>query len=152
MDVVRQRIEELADRGVFRGWSELPERRGKARYRFRWLLGAEFDLVVDPARNELLVRNFLPGIENRSFIDSDLRRFVATRSDAVLPAHRRLDPDRVSVTYTNRKQNISLIMRVLSGDEEYPIKALLGLLNDLFSHLQLYHFDYLVSHFGMPDE
>ena len=142
---------ELADRGVFQGWSE-SSARGRTSFRFRWLLGHEFNLVADPEKGELVLRDLLPGVEHRSFIDSDLRRFVANRIDPALPPHRRLDADRVTVTYTNRRQNVSLVMRVLAADYEYASRALLGLANDLFTHLQLNHVDYLVRSFGLPEE
>jgi hypothetical protein len=152
VDGVRQRIKALADRGVLQGWSESAERRGRTSYRFRWLLGAEFNLVADPAKGELVVRNLLPAIRHRSFIDSDLRRFVAALSDSALPAHRRVDGARVSLTYANRKQHVSLIMRIGPGDDSYAAEVLFRLLNDLFSYLQLNHYDYLVANFGLPDE
>ena len=152
-DVIRQRIGDLSDRGVFRGWSEeAGGRSAKTTFRFRWLLDNEFVLIVDPTKQELTAKNLLPSIENRSFIDSDLRRFIAARTDAKLPAHRRLISDFVRLTYTNRKQNVSLVMKSEADQHEYAIKALLGTLNDLFAYLHLNHIDYLHRHFGVPEE
>lgn len=149
---MRHRVQSLAERGVFQGWRESAERQGRTTFRFRWLLGHEFVLGADPIKRELTAKDLLPGIENRSFIDADLRRFVATRSAAGLPTHRRLDPDRVALTYRNRGGKASLVMQVLSGDDEYPVTALLGQINELFSHLQLNHIDYLQRAFGVPEE
>ena len=98
----------------------------------------------------------MPEIENHSFLDSDLRTFVGDRSNPKLPLHRRLDPDRAVLSYTNRKQNgkqhVSLMMRVREDEYGYALKMLLSTVNDLFTHLHLYHIDYLQQNFGVPEE
>ena len=152
VDVVRQRLRGYANQGVFQGLSESRGRLGKTTFSFRWLLGHDFSLVLDPKKGELVAKNLLPSIENHSFIDSDLRRFVANRIDTKLPRHRRLDADLVTLTYTNRKQSVSLVMRADENQTEYAIKALLRTLNDLFAYLPLYHIDYLHRNFAVPEE
>ena len=149
---IRRKMEKYAKQGVFQGMIEEPGRRGKTTFHFRWLLGVEFLLVLDPDKKELIVKNLLPAIQNRSFIDSDLRRFIAGRTDASLPAHRRLDTGLVTLVYRNRKQHVSLVMQSRGAHYEYAIKALLGTLNDLFSYLHLYHIDYLHRNFAVPEE
>jgi hypothetical protein len=151
-DVVRERIKHYSDQGVFQGYLETDAGRGKTLFAFRWLLGQEFSLVLDPAKQQLVMRNLLPCVENRSFIDSDLRLFVANRSALTLPKHRRLDIDRVSLSYTNRKQNVSLIMLTPGKHYEYAVKSLLDTLNELFTYLHLYHIDYLQQNFGVAEE
>ncbi len=152
VDVVRQRLRGYANQGVFQGLSESRGRLGKTIFSFRWLLGHDFSLVLDPKKGELVVKNLLPSIENHSFIDSDLRRFIANRTDTKLPRHRRLDADLVTLTYTNRKRSVSLVMRADEHQTEYAIKALLRTLNDLFAYLHLYHIDYLHRNFAVPEE
>ena len=152
VDVIRKRLRDYADRGVFQGWSETDGRLGKKTFRFRWLLGSEFRVVVDPKKHELVAKNLLPAIDNRSFIDSDLRRFIADRTDTKLPAHRRIDTKLITISYTNRKQNVSLVVQTQENQYEYAIKTLLSTLNDLFAYLHLYHIDYLHRNFGVPEE
>lgn len=151
-EIVRKRLKKYSDQGVFQGLREIDGRSGRTTFSFRWLLGNEFSFVVDPKKQEIVARDLLPAIDNHSFIDRDLRRFVGGRTDLGLPEHRRLDADRVSLTYRNRKQIVSLVMRVREGQNDYAIRALLGALNDLFSHLHLYHIDYLQRNFGVPEE
>ena len=151
VDVVRERVQGLAKRGVFNGWAEATQR-GKTVFRFRWLLGAEFQLIVDPKKHEIIVRDVLPGIEHRSFIDTDLRAFVAGRNDRALPPHRRLDKRLGSLAYVNRQQRVSLIMRIRPRGYEPGIKSLFTILNDLFAHLHMHHIDYLHKNFGVPEE
>ena len=152
VDITRKRLRSYSDRGVFQGFGETDGRSGKTIFRFRWLLGNQFCLVLDPEKKELVVKDLLPSIDNRSFIDSDLRRFVACRTDTKLPAHRRLDPDVATLSYTNRKKSVSLVMRVQEDQYEQALKTLLGVLNDLFAYLHLYHIDYLHRNFAVPEE
>ena len=152
VDVIRQRLKTYAEQGVFQGLSETTGRQGKTTFNFVWLLGNEFSLVIDPEKHEIVAKNLLPAIANRSFIDKDLRQYIAGRTDHKLPAHRRLNTDFVTLTYTNRKQNVSLVMRADKEQYKYAIKALLGTLNDLFAYLNLYHIDYLHRNFGVPEE
>ena len=156
IDVIRQSLQHYSDRGVFQGFAEIQGRGDKTVFSFRWLLGSEFSLVLDLKKSELVVKNLLPDIANYSFIDADLRKFVGDRSNSKLPLHRRLDPARAMLSYTNRKQNgeqnVSLVMRVGEGEYGYALKMLLSALNDLFTHLHLYHIDYLQRKFGVPEE
>jgi hypothetical protein len=98
------------------------------------------------------VRNVLPAIEHRSFLDSDLRLFVAGCADESRPQHRRVDPNRGVLSYRNRKSSASLVLEVADGDTEYALKALFTVLNDLFAHLHLNHIDYLHRNFAVPEE
>lgn len=152
VDIVRQRIKHYSDRGVFQGYVESDLARGKTVFTFRWLLGHEYSLVLDPLKQQLVMKNLLPCIDNRSFMDSDLRRFASNRFDPSLPKHRRLDKNRVSLSYTNRKRSVSLIMSTPGKHYEYAVNSLLVTLNDLFSYLHLYHIDYLQRSFGVAEE
>jgi hypothetical protein len=152
LNLVRDRLKHYVDRGVLGGMSERRDRRAGALFSFRWLLGREFSLAVDPKRRRLTAKNLLPGVEYRSFMDSDLRRFIAHRSEEALPSHRRIDPDRATLSYTNRKQQVSLVLQVEADQYEYAVKVLLGTINDLFAHLHLNHIDYLHRQFGLPEE
>lgn len=151
-EVVGRRLKAYSDRGVFQGWRETCGRSDTTVFRFRWLLGSEFSLIVDPGKHQIVVKDLLPAVVYRSFMDSDLRRFVADRTDSRHPPHRRVASDVVRLTYTNRKQSVSLVAEVEENQYETAIKAVLTLLNDLFAHLNLYHIDYLHRNFGVPEE
>ena len=152
VDVVRHQLKHYLDTGVFMSLSEAEGRSGKKTFRFRWLLNREFALTVDPNKARLVADSLLPEVENRSFIDKDLRRFIAGRAMAELPRHRRVDPAAAALGYTNRKGAVSLHLQVLDGRVEYGLKALLRTINELFSYLQLSHIDYLHRNFGLPEE
>ena len=149
---IRKRVQTLHERGVFQAPVEEAGRAGKRVFRFRWLLGTEFVLECDPAKRRLKIRDLLPFVEKRSFLDDDLRRFVAGRTDKSLPAHRRVDPKRAELAYTNHRQSVSLIMNVHDGQYAYAVTALLKVANQLFAHLRLHHIGFLHRHFGLREE
>lgn len=150
--LVRDRLKGLADRGVLRGVLERPGSRGKVAFRIGWLYGRDYGIEVDSEKRHIVFRNMLPAVVYRSYLDSDLRRFVARRSDAKLPLHRRVDSEKAMLRYTNRKAVASLAIQSVDGDTAYAITALLNTAKDLFSYLQLYHIEYLHRQFGLPEE
>ncbi|MDA1073354.1 MAG: hypothetical protein O3A63_01155 [Proteobacteria bacterium] len=149
-EIIRRRLRRLFERGIFQGFHEAASRHGKIQFRFRWLLSHDFVLVLDQKRHKLIASDLLPAIAYRSFIDTDLRRFVAQRFDPKRPVHRRLDTKLITLSLNNRKQSVSLVMS--TRQYEYAINSMLGVLNDLFAHLHLYHIDYLHQNFGLPEE
>ncbi|MEM7080450.1 MAG: hypothetical protein AAF513_17670 [Pseudomonadota bacterium] len=140
-----------AERGVFDGCVETSQR-GRHAFRFRWLLGHQFCCVVDEARGALTLKDLLPEVPTRGFMDQDLRRFIKARGAADLPEHRRLDSSVGVLMYRNRQAQVSLGLRLASGPSARATKRLLGVCNDLFAHLHLYHIDYLHREFGLPEE
>ena len=89
---VRARLQEYAERGVFRGLAERPARRGRHEFTFRWLAPSPFTLSYDSASGTLAFRDLLPNVPARSPLAGALRRFVRGRTAAELPPHRRVDP------------------------------------------------------------
>ena len=143
---------QYTSRGVFAGMSESARRGGRTRFVFKWLLDQEFVLDVVSDNNQLMCVDVLPHIVNRSFLDQAVRAYIKSRSQPDLPEHRRIDLSKVSIAYRNRKGSGTLIMQVAEGETAYALKAMLRLMNDLFSWLHLYHIDYLHQHFGVPQE
>lgn len=152
IDSVRSKLKSYSDRGVFRGFSETEGRTGKTVFKFTWLLDRGFALLCDPKKHTLTLRNLLPHIPNRSDMDQDLRAFVAGRTSDDLPAHRRVDPKRADLSYTNRKENVSLTLTVKKNQYSYGVAKLLNTTNELFGHLHMAHIPYLWKHFEVPEE
>ncbi|NKB96936.1 MAG: hypothetical protein GKR90_00330 [Pseudomonadales bacterium] len=151
-DYIRSRLKHYAERGTFSGVRELPIRGNKHAFNFQWLLGAEFSLLWDPSRRELLFENLLPKLSYPSFLDREIRRFTHERSTSELPEHRRVDPGKASVRYSNRKGDGQIAVKLSNGDAVYGLKAALTFVNDLFAWLHMYHIDYLHREFGVPEE
>jgi len=149
INIFRQRIQNLVDRGVFSGCEESVDRSGKMVMRFHWLLGREFLLEFDAKRQLITAKNMLPAIKYRSPIDNALRKFIAGHE---LPEHRRIDHDKSTLSYTNRKQSVSLVMRVYDDHLLYGIGALLNIINEIFKQIGLCHTHYLHQQLGVPEE
>ena len=151
-DYIRIRLKHYAERGIFAGVREHSARHQKFGYSFQWLLGAELSLVWDNSKREILFADLLPKVDYPSFLDREIRRFTAERSSGELPDHRRIDPEKASIRYSNRGGDGQIVMRLTEGDAVYGLKATLTFVNDLFSWLHLYHINYLHREFGVPEE
>ncbi len=151
-NLIRNRLRGLGERGVLRSFAELPEKSGKLAFRFRWLHGAEFTLEAVPDKKSLVMAAVLPSVQNRSFMDTDLRKFIKNCSSDALLDHRRVDAEKATLSYKNQRGNVSLNMRVLDDDFAYAVTKILNVTNELFKYIQLYHIEYLYQYFGLPEE
>jgi hypothetical protein len=148
-------LQQYADRGVFRGLGITKRTGGRYEYVFTWLMRRPFTLTYDPARRLFTFNDLFPGVEPRSRIAAVLRRLVAERSTRSVPAHKRLDTRKVRAACAVRRGRFALTMRVISKgakDEEYAVRHLLNLVNEMFLALQETYPDYLIAHFGLSSE
>ncbi|MFP6584350.1 MAG: hypothetical protein VCD00_17585 [Candidatus Hydrogenedentota bacterium] len=149
---VRKKLQNYADRGVFRAYAEVKRSPSKTEFQFVWLEDARFNLIVDHEKGTMQLKNLLPDVTSHDFLDSDLRDFIKSRSDKSLPAHRRLDPKRGTLAYTNRKSAVSLTLTVHKNQYAYATTKILNITNELFAHLHLHHPPYLWANFDVPEE
>jgi len=152
IDIIREKLKSYSNRGVFHGFSESDGRMGKTIFKFTWLLDHGFVMECDPKKHTLTLKNLLPHVSNRSDMDQDLRAFVQARNSDDLPAHRRVDPKRADLVYTNRKEQVSLTLSVKKNQYSYGVTKLLNTTNELFGHLNMVHIPYLWKHFEVPEE
>ena len=152
LTIVQKKLQGYADRGIFRSFDTGKTKGSKTEFRFVWLEDTTFTVVCDHEKNTLQLKNLLPEIESHSFIDDALRKYISERSDESLPAHRRVDSKRATLTYTNRKQNVSLSLTIQKNQYAYAVTKLLNLTNELFGHLHMYHIQYLWDNFDVPQE
>jgi hypothetical protein len=148
LTVVRQNLQAYADRGVFRGFSEV----GGGRFRFVWLFRHEMELIVDPAREALRFKQLLPGIPASSAMYAELKGFVRQRHDQELPDHRRIDRKRAEVSCTNRGGSVSLSLKVKRNQYAYGVNRIVNLVHELFIYLRDSHPEYLLENFDVPQE
>ena len=152
VQIVRDKLQAYADRGVFQSFEAGETKGGKTEFQFVWLEETPFTFVVEHNRGTLSLKNLLPHVESRSFIDNDLRSYIADRSGTGLVAHRRVDPKRAELKYVNRGGTISLTMTVKRNQYSYGVTKLLNVVNELFGHLHMNHVQYLVDHFALSEE
>src|SRR5215470_1816605 len=126
--VVRSVLETYAERGVFRSFSQV----ASSEFQFHWLWNHPFRMTFDEQRASLTFSRLLPGIPAGSDIDAGLRAFVQSCQSPERPEHRRIDPARVAVRYTNRRGCASIRFRVTGGDYEYGTRKAIHLVNEMF--------------------
>ncbi len=152
-ETVLSSLREYADRGVFRGFGASEGRRGNLECRFLWHAPDPHRLRFEPRRSALVFVDLLPGVPYPSDMDRELRRFVAGRSNADLPAHRRIDPAKASCRCRNRAGKVSIEVRCLDGDYEYVAGKAVKLVNEIFLNFLAGPYDgYMIERFGAPEE
>src|SRR5262245_9960800 len=96
LDVVRAALQAYADRGVFRGFSEIKN----GHFQFVWLLHHQMELSVDTAKGALRFKQLLPNVPAKSEIYAELKSFIQERHGGELPEHRRIDRKRAEASCT----------------------------------------------------
>src|SRR5262249_50722805 len=130
-----------ADRGVFRGFTEIKD----GDFRFLWLIDQPMELIVDTAKDELRFRHLLPGVPPGSAMYSDLKRFVEDRHDDELPGHRRVDRSRAEASCRNRGGFVSVSLKVRKNQYAYGLNRIVNLVHELFLHLRQCYPEYLAE-------
>lgn len=150
-------LEEYAQRGVFRGFSAGPIRRGKATFKMSWHRDQVFELIFDPAQDALNTLRFpcvLPNVALGSPMHKAFKKFVKARQSADLPDHRRIDPDKARIKTQCRGGNLSLTLTIADGDIEYGTRKIIALVHEIYLIFlnDGVWYDYMVEQFDLdPD-
>ena len=145
---VGESLQAYADRGIFRGFSEVTA----GHFQFVWLIGHRMELVVDEAKGVLRFKQLLPGMPARSAHYAELKRFVEHRHDRALPEHRRIDRRRAEVSCSNRNGFVSVSLKVKNNQYVYGVNRIVNLVHEVFLYLRESHPEYLVENFNVPQE
>jgi hypothetical protein len=148
LSVVRESLQAYADRGVFRGFSEITP----GRFVFVWLIGHRMELAMDAAKGVLRFKQLLPGVSARSAFYAELKNFIEQRHDRALPEHRRIDRRRAEASCSNRNGFVSVSLTVKNNQYVYGVNRIVNLVHELFLHLRERYPDYLVENFDVPQD
>jgi hypothetical protein len=148
LNVVRESLQTYADRGVFRGFSEVKA----GHFTFVWLLHHPMELIVDTAKGALRFKQLLPNVPAKSELYAELKSFIQGRHDRELPEHRRIDRKRAEASCANRGGFVSVSLKVKNNQYAYGVKRIVNLAHELFLHLRERRPDYLVENFNVPQE
>jgi len=148
LSTVREVLQAYADRGVFRGFSEI--RNGH--FQFVWVVDHRMELSVDPAKHELRFIRLLPNVPAKSALYAELKRFIDRRHDEELPEHRRIDRKRAEVSCANRGGFVSVSLKVKKNHYAYGVNRIVNLAHELFLHLRERRPEYLMENFDVPQE
>ena len=152
LDVVRERLQSYADRGVFRGFSEQRPVAGRHRFRFSWLGTRPLALDYTPATGTFVFRNLLPNVGARTSLFSDLQAFVAGRASPRLPPHRRVDRRRTRIRCVSARKTVSVELVATRNHHEYGVNRVINLVHEIFLYLHTYRPEYIWEHFDAPQE
>jgi hypothetical protein len=147
-DIVRESLQAYADRGVFRGFSEVK----KGHFKFMWGINRQMELSVDESKHELRFKKLLPGVAANSALYAELRNFINHRHDRELPEHRRIDRRRAEISCANRGGFVSISLKVKRNEYAYGVNRIVNLAHELFLHLKDAHPEYLAENFDVPLE
>jgi hypothetical protein len=151
LDSVAAALENYAERGVFRGFSQ-DIRPTKAVFRLLWHRDRMFELTFEPLKNTLRCTQVLPNVDAEMY--RDLQDFINLRLTPELPDHRRIDLHKVQIQPSRRSGNVALTMQILDGDDEYAVRKFIHLVHEIFLTFLLdgKYYDYLVENFDLdPD-
>ena len=138
-----------ADRGVFRGFRATQQSRGRVAYDFFWLTRKPMRAVFD-GRGVLTFPALLPNTTKDIVIE--MKALVAERSTRAVPDHKRIDARKAAVAAKVSKGDLSLAVEIRGANQQYAVSRTLNLVNEMFVALHESHPDYLVEHFGIPQE
>lgn len=151
--IVKEQLETYARRGVFRSFCQTRAGGGQAEFRFYWLWNLPFNLRFDGKRKTMSFKNLLAGVPAASELNSSLKSFVKEFSVRVWPEHRRVDPKRVSIRYSNQRGNVTIAFVVSKNEYEYGVKKALNVINEVLVGFLSVHFpEYTVEHFRRPED
>ena len=148
LNIVRVSLQTYADRGVFRGFSEIKN----GHFQFVWVVNHRMELSLDTAKHELRFRRLLHNVPAKSALYAELKSFIERRHDEELPEHRRIDRKRAEVSCANRGGFVSVALKVKKNHYAYGVNRIVNLAHELFLHLRERRPEYLVENFDVPQE
>lgn len=152
-EIVLSCLQKYADRGIFSGFGARVDRNGDLVCRFLWHAPAPHRLRFERKTGLLIFVDLLPGIPYPSPMDHAVRKFVDGRDSIILPAHRRIDPQKMRTRCRNRGGKMSIEAKCFDGDYEYTATRAVKLVNEVFLDFLAGPYDaYMVEHFGAPEE
>ena len=150
---VRSRLQDYADRGVFRGLAEQPARGGRHRFSFRWLAPTPFILVYDPAAGTLIFRDLLPNVGSRSH-RWPARSAGSFRAAPLRTCRRTGGLIRPAPACDARVRRGALTVELVAkpAHHGYGVNRAINLVHELFVHLHTYHPEYMWENFDASQE
>src|SRR5262245_12428825 len=146
LSAVRESLHAYADRGVFRGFSEIKN----GHFQFVWVVNHRMELSVDPAKRELRFKRLLHNVPAKSPLYAELKSFIDRRHDKDLPEHRRVDRKRAEVSCANRGGFVSVSLKVKNNSDAFGGNRIVHFAYGLFLHLRGGRPEYLMEDFDCP--
>jgi hypothetical protein len=71
-----------------------------------------------------------------------------------LPAHRRIDSERVQLKWSNRLGDVNVSLEIQGQNHEYAARRAINLLTDVFLDLltESPYYEFMEDHYDMPED
>ncbi len=156
MTTVRAVLRDYADRGVFRGFRELAGPKQSIVFEILCFPFAQqpFRLVYSDNPASLVFKRLLHSMPARSEMYRQFKSYMKQRSSDELPAHRRIDPQRVQLKWSNRLGDVNVTLNIKGPNHEYAVRRAINLLTDLFFDLltESTYYEFMAEHFDLPED
>lgn len=154
--IVREILQDYADRGVFRGFREVAGRKNTIVFEILCFPFTQhsFRLVYTDNPASLVFKRLLNDMPARSDMYRQFKSYMKERSSDELPAHRRIDPERVQLRWSNRLGDVNVALNINDQNHEYATRRAINLLTDLFFDLltESPFYEFMNEHFDMPED
>lgn len=154
VEAVTERLQAYATRGVFRGFSRVEVKGGKAVFKILWHRDRLFELTFDTAKDTLRFAVVLPNVPNDSEMYAAFKAFLKSRQSDSMPPHRRIDPEKAEVRPYNRGGDIALTLKIKDGDYDYAVQRFVLLVHEVYLDFLCdgRYRDYMIDNLGLdPD-
>jgi hypothetical protein len=156
--VISRELEGYAERGVFHSFSRTgvgaqASAADRAEFCFSWLWNLPFQLTFDRRKKAISFPQLFPNISAGSELETALKAFIRKLSSRDRPEHRRLDPRRITVRYSNRGNSGSLEFLVAGNHYQYAVKKALNSVHEIFvGFLNVQHAEYMRKNLRVAEE
>ena len=120
-------LESYARRGVFRSFH-----RAGTEFRFHWLWNLPFRLTLDARTATIAFPALITDVTRSSDLERALKDFIRGCCQPDRPRHRRIDPARLAILYSNRRGAVTLKIRSRDRDFAYAATQAIHLVNEIF--------------------
>ena len=120
-------LESYAQRGVFRSFHQTG-----SEFHFHWLWNLPFHLTFDAPTATIAFPALLTDIPRGSELDQALKAFIRSCCTPDRPPHRRIDPARLAILYSNHGGAVTLKIRSRDRDFAYAATQAIHLVNEIF--------------------
>ena len=154
--IVRDVLQDYADRGVFRGFREVVGRKQSIVFEILCFPFTQrpFQLVYSENPASLIFKPLLQGMPARSDMYRQFKSYMNERTSTELPEHRRIDPDRVELKWSNRQGDVNVALNINGQNHEYATRRAINLLTDVFLDLltESPYYEFMEENFDMPED
>jgi hypothetical protein len=147
-------LQEYADRGVFRGLTNVTDTPDISVYHVIWHFNRRLAIAFDYNRRSITVRNIFPNLPQDSQMYRSLLTYVARFKSRGRPNHRRITSAVGLLECVHVGENVSLRLELKRNDYALGVRKIVLAIHELFRDFLLNgpYYEYQVEHLGLdPD-